>query len=396
MRPLPLILLATTVTLGAQTAVPAGSATSAAPTATSASATAASASTSASALNMARTGTPLVLNPANTYTGGGPRPAPNTHGLDMRTQSGPGTGRYSPPVPVDDKLPTFWLIGDSTVRNGTPGNGSTNAPDGQWGWGAPLTFYFDPAKVNVVNRALGGTSARSFYNGNWKNMVDLIKKGDVVIIQFGTNDGGQPASSVGELRGIGDETQAITNRSGQPEIVHTYGWYMHQMIAATRAKGATPIICSLVPRKSWDPSGQHVNRDSNFRIFAGQVAHAENIGFIDLNELLARKYEEIGKDKVDLLYVPTPAEAAAQGGNTRAETVHTGWDGAVVDAEVVVAALKALKDDPVANYFSEKGKAIAPAAELPTPAPKPESPKPAANSAPAPVIAPAAASTSAN
>ncbi len=123
---------------------------------------------------------------------------------------------YSPPVPVDSKLPTFWLIGDSTVRNGSPGNGSTNAPDGQWGWGAPLTFYFDPAKVNVVNRALGGTSARSFlYIGNLKSMAALIKKGDVVIMQFGTNDGGPPPTSVGELKSLGEENPGINRPLGQ-------------------------------------------------------------------------------------------------------------------------------------------------------------------------------------
>src|SRR5436853_408478 len=68
------------------------------------------------------------------------RPPPDTHGVDMRTQTGPAGPRYSPPVPVDEKLPTLWLIGDSTVRNGSAGDG-TNL--NQWGWGAPLTFFFD-------------------------------------------------------------------------------------------------------------------------------------------------------------------------------------------------------------------------------------------------------------
>jgi lysophospholipase L1-like esterase len=350
--PLPtLALLCATATLRAQNAapVPAAASTSAAPAAVSASAAPSTAPARAA------------------------RPRPDTHGVDMRTQSGPPSARYSPPVPVDAKLPTFWLIGDSTVRNGTPGNGSTNAPDGQWGWGAPLTFYFDPVKVNVVNRALGGTSARSFYNANWKNMVDLIQKNDVVIMQFGTNDGGNPASSVGELRGIGDDTQDITNRAGQAETVHSYGWYMRQMIDQTRAKGATPIICSLVPRKSWNATG-HINRaTTTFAGWARQVAEAENAGFIDLNELIARQYDALGKDKVDLLYVPTPAEAAALGGNAKGETVHTGWDGAVIDAECVVSGLKALKDDPVANFFSTRGQAI-PAVDANPPAPAVKSP----------------------
>jgi lysophospholipase L1-like esterase len=280
-----------------------------------------------------------------------PKPPPDTHGVDMRTQSGPPGPRYSPPSPLDSALPTFWLIGDSTVRNGTAGDG-TNL--NQWGWGAPLTFYFDPRKVNVVNRALGGTSARSFYNNNWKNMVDLIRKGDVVIMQFGTNDGGEPTRSVGELKGIGDETQDITNRAGKPETIHTYGWYLRQFIAETRAKGATPIVCSLIPRKRWDDNGHIVRDHATFAGWAGQVAKSENVGFIDLNELIARRLEPLGKEKVDLIYVPNPTPDKPKG-----ETVHPGWEGAVINAEVVVSGLKALPDNPVAAYFSDKAMTVA-------------------------------------
>ena len=62
---------------------------------------------------------------------------------------GPQPGRPLP-EPANPKLPTLYLIGDSTVRNGE-GNGS----NGQWGWGGPIAGYFNPKKINVVNRALG-------------------------------------------------------------------------------------------------------------------------------------------------------------------------------------------------------------------------------------------------
>ena len=291
---------------------------------------------------------PAASSTATAAAAPAPRPPPATHGVDMRTQAGPPGPRYSPPVPVNASLPTFWLIGDSTVRNGSAGDG-TNL--NQWGWGAPLTFYFDLQKVNVVNRALGGTSARSFYGAQWKNMVDLIKQGDVVMMQFGTNDGSYP-------HGIGEETQEMTSRSGQKETAHTYGWYLRQLINETKAKGATPIVCSLIPRKRWDDTG-HIRRDRDtFAGWAGQVAEAERVGFIDLNELIARRLDALGKEKVDLLYVPNPTPEKPAG-----ESVHPGWDGAVINAEVVVSGLKALGDkNPVAAYFSEKAKAVAPVA----------------------------------
>jgi lysophospholipase L1-like esterase len=279
--------------------------------------------------------------------------------IPRSTQAGPApeSGRGIPaPFPADAKLPTLWLIGDSTVRNGTAGDGG----NGQWGWGAPLVAFFDPTLINVVNRAAGGTSARSFYTGNWKRMAELLKRGDVVLMQFGTNDGGQPASSVGELRGIGDETQSITNRSGQPETIHTYGWYLRQIITEARAKGVTPIVCSLIPRKSWDASGHIQRATTTFAGWARQVAEAEKVGFVDLNETIARRYDILGKEAVDLLYYPRPTTT-----NPRGEYVHTGWEGAIVNAESVVSGLKALPDNPVAAFLSERGKEIEPAMEKP-------------------------------
>ena len=255
----------------------------------------------------------------------------------------PGNGRYVPPMPANRTLPTLWLIGDSTVRNGTLGD---NGPNGQWGWGAPLTAFFEPKKINVVNRAFGGTSSRTFYSGFfWKYLRPQIKKGDFVIMQFGANDSGG-AKGKGALSGIGDET--ATN---QEETVHTFGWYLKQFVAETRAQGATPIICSLTPRKRWSADGKQFIRDNRTHAaWAAQVAKETNTPFIPLYDIIATKYEALGPKKVDSLYVPSPRER-----------LHTGWEGAVINAGRVVAGLKALPADPLAKFFSQRARTIAPA-----------------------------------
>jgi lysophospholipase L1-like esterase len=259
--------------------------------------------------------------------------------------------------PLNPALPTVWIIGDSTVRNGQ-GNGSTNAPNGQWGWGAPIEYYFDRAKINVVNRALGGTSSRTFYNANWPAVLANVKKGDFVIMQFGHNDKNGDLTGanagIGSLNGIGAETQDVPNaRSGQPETVHTFGWYMEQYVEQAKAKGATPIVCSFIPRKIWE-NGKVIRANADYFPYAdwaGDVAKKENVAYVDLNAITARKYNALGPDKVEPLFVPTPTEHT-----------HTNWYGAIINAESVIGGLKLLTPNPLAAYLSDRGNAI-PAAD---------------------------------
>ncbi len=76
------------------------------------------------------------------------------------------------------------------------------------------------------------------------------------------------------------------------------------------------------------------------------MAEQEHIGFINLNEIIARRYDALGPAAVEPLFGDP---------NT-----HTSRAGAELNAESVVAVLKALPNDPVAKYYCAKGKAIAP------------------------------------
>jgi lysophospholipase L1-like esterase len=251
-------------------------------------------------------------------------------------------------VPANPNLPSLFIIGDSTVRNGR-GRGD----GGQWGWGDEIAPFFDTSKINVVNRALGGTTSRTFYRDFWSRTLALLKPGDFVLMQFGTNGGAvnDMSRARGEIHGIGDETQAITNLvTGKFEIVHTFGWYEIKMIYEARAKGATPMICSLIPRNTWrDGKVARPSADSaaNWARDAAQVAHAP---FIDLNEIVARQYDSLGQEKVKDLFVANAGP-------------HTSLAGAQTNALCVVSGLKALKENPLAKYFSEKASGV-PAADL--------------------------------
>ena len=174
------------------------------------------------------------------------------------------------PEIADPALPSLFLIGDSTVRNGRG-----DAVDGQWGWGDPLTAYFDPAKVNVVNRAVGGTGAgrlSSRATGRWCWRCSSRATSSSCSSDTMTTAGPGP------LRGTGEETE---DREGQ--TVHTFGWYLRKYIAETRAKGATPIVCSLIPRNIWENGKIARPRDSHAD-WAREVAKAQGVGLLDLHE----------------------------------------------------------------------------------------------------------------
>ena len=236
----------------------------------------------------------------------------------------PEISRLHLPEPTNANLPTLFLIGDSTVRNG-----SGKGDGGQWGWGNPLFDLFDETEVNVVNRAVGGLSSRTFYEGPyWRRVLDMMKPGDYVVMQFGHNDNGDPSAqgSRASIRGVGDEAQGTA---------HSFGWYLRQYIAQTRARGATPIVASLVPRKTWQ-DGKIVRNDQDYGKWAAEVARSEATPFIDLNELVAREYDKLGAENVDPLFAD--------------QHTHTSWDGAVLTAKILAEAIRQLTELPLAGY----------------------------------------------
>ena len=243
----------------------------------------------------------------------------------------------SMPSPRDSALPTLFHIGDSTVRNGS-GNGA----NGQWGWGDLTACYFDTTRMNVVNRALGGRSSRTYLTqGQWDRVLAMLKPGDVVLMQFGHNDGGalnDTSRARGSIRGIGDESEEIDNLlTHQHEVVHSFGWYLRKFITDTKARGATPVVASLVPRNRWE-NGAVQRNTKDYAGWAEAVARAEGVAFLDLNALIAREYDALGEETVMPFFV--------------ADRTHTTLAGAKLSARVVIAALKGLPENPVGAYLS--------------------------------------------
>lgn len=204
------------------------------------------------------------------------------------------TARIEPGTSRRGNNPVLFLIGNSTMRNGTLGNGN----NGQWGWGYFTHKYFDENKITVENQALGGMSSRTFYNRLWQPIRQAIRPDDWVIISIGHNDNGPYDSgrARASIPGTGNDSLCVTiKETGVKETIYTYGGYMRMYINDVRRAGGHPILMSLTPRDAYDDNGKIVR--TRHTEWLKEVSRQENVPFIDLCEISASKLDRYGRWK---------------------------------------------------------------------------------------------------
>lgn len=253
--------------------------------------------------------------------------------------------------------PVLFLIGNSTMRNGTLGNGN----NGQWGWGFYAQHYFDENKITVENQALGGMSSRTFYNRLWPDVRKGIKPGDWVIISIGHNDNGPYDSgrARASIPGTGHDTLNVTiKETGVKETVYTYGTYLRKYIADCRKAGANPILMSLTPRDAYDEQGKIVRVNKTFGLWAKQVAEQENVPFVDLNEISAAKLDSYGPWKEKYHFYTDHIHTSRFGAEMNARSAA---EGIMNSDNPLLDPLKAMMQNvelPTVEVKREKGKPV--------------------------------------
>jgi lysophospholipase L1-like esterase len=175
-----------------------------------------------------------------------------------------------------DSAVTVYLAGDSTV---------TDQPEEPYAsWGQMLPRFFAPG-IAIANHAHDGETLKSFVTGlRLAKILDRMKAGDYLFIQFGHNDMKE------------DRPQTYV------EPFTTYAAYLKVFIAEARRRGAYPVLVTSVHRRHFDAEGRIVNTLGRYPEAMRMLAVEKDVPLIDLNLMSGTLYEALGPEKAPLAF----------------------------------------------------------------------------------------------
>lgn len=214
---------------------------------------------------------------------------------------------------VSKRAPTLFLCGDSTMARNGANDGVTD------GWGSWVGNY---VTVNTVNKAIGGRSARSYWNeGRFQAVADVVQAGDIVVIEFGHNDGGSPSSNDNgrsDCPGSGTET-CISDKTG--ETVYTFVFYVIQASKLMLNKGATVILSTQTPNNQWETgtwSGA-ASRFVGYQKTAVSALASSSVTLLDHHQAVSNMYRKLGNSATNVLYPKDHTHTSPRGAELGAQ-----------------------------------------------------------------------------
>ncbi|HZX74378.1 MAG TPA: rhamnogalacturonan acetylesterase [Cyclobacteriaceae bacterium] len=209
---------------------------------------------------------------------------------------------------------TVYLIGDSTMANK-----ETKAYP-ETGWGMPFKYFFDSTVV-IDNRAKNGRSSKSFIAENlWQPVVDNLKEGDYVFIQFGHND----------------ESVDKGDRYSSPE---DFKKNLTKYITETRAKKANPILITPVARRKF-VDGKIDGTHKEYSPLVIEVAKVQHVPLIDLDMKSQALLQKFGEETSKLLFLQLEPGEHPNYPEGKIDNTHFSEMGARLMAQIVLSEVK--------------------------------------------------------
>jgi pectinesterase len=226
---------------------------------------------------------------------------------------------------------TVYLAGDSTMAEKL----AEKRPE--TGWGELLQERFKEGKVRVENHAKNGRSTRTFIEEKlWQAIIDKLKKGDYVFIQFGHND----------------QSKEKVDRYASPEA---YRANLVRFVRDVREMEAIPVLLTPVMRRRFTEQGEFYDSHGEYPDIVRAVAAEYRVPLIDLHrksEQVIRQYGAEGSKQLFLWLKPD--ENLNYPGGVQDNT-HFSPRGAEVVAALVVEGIREQKLG-LAGYLKKSGK----------------------------------------
>lgn len=243
---------------------------------------------------------------------------------------------------------TIFMIGDSTMAN-KPLDGDNQ----ERGWGQMLSGFFTD-DIIVDNHSLNGRSSLSFINeGEWQKVVDAIKPGDYVFIQFGHNDEKIKSENRGTRPGT-PEPALCPDQWGRPA---SFDENLRRFVRETREKGGIPVLFNAIARRSFFENKNAAEEDDLFGkgitlkaegdslvethiITRGdgtvdnyleppcRIAKEMDVPFVDMNSISKRVILSMGVEGSKSLFCWLPKNTYAACPNGREDNTHMRIGGA--------------------------------------------------------------------
>jgi lysophospholipase L1-like esterase len=214
---------------------------------------------------------------------------------------------------------TVWLAGDSTMAQ----KQADKRPE--TGWGEALQPCFDSTEVRIANRAMNGRSTRSFVaEGRWRAIVDSLKPGDYVFVQFGHND----------------EKVGTANYSSPDD----YRANLVRFVDEVRARRAHAVLFTPVVRRRFD-GARLVDTHGEYPDAARAAARERDVPLVDMTRASAELVARMGPDSSLALWLHLEPGANPNYPTGVRDDTHFNPFGAQRMAGLAIDAIRALRLD---------------------------------------------------
>lgn len=223
------------------------------------------------------------------------------------------------PAAFADEPITVFIAGDSTAAPKL----ETKRPE--TGWGEQLQKRFDEKRVRIDNHAANGRSTRTFIGeGRWQTLVDKVKAGDYVLIQFGHND----------------ESKEKVDRYTPPD---DFRRNLERFVAEVRAKKATPVLLTPVMRRRFDKDGKLYDVHGEYPDLTRRVAAEQKVALVDMHRMSEKVLVRYGPEESRKLFLQLKAGENPNYPQGVEDNTHFSPLGADIMAALAVDGLRELK-----------------------------------------------------